>query len=238
MKLTVTVLGRPHEVELIRKKMRSIRLRVTQDGEIRLSAPRTASMAELTAFLNQQVGWIEQALQKSASTAPPMHSEKLCDGSAIRLRGESYTLRLEQGAKPHITVDHEIKSIHFCSPRLIDEAYLRARFEEWWRKECTMLFDELCDRFMPIFSAQGISRPTVRVRKMTSLWGSCAAGKGCITLNFYLMRAPMECIEYIVLHELTHLVDRTHGRSFYDFIARYMPDWKRRRELLKNERTS
>ena len=70
---------------------------------------------------------------------------------------------------------------------------------------------------------------------MKTLWGSSSPHNGTITLNFYLLKARKPCIEYVILHELTHFLFPHHNRQFYDFLTLYMPDWKDRKKILDTE---
>ncbi len=235
MKTQINLLGAPRDVEITRKKMRSIRLRVTDAGEIKLSAPRLTTQAQLDRFLGDHRPWLENALRRLDAKAPTMDSERIADGAQIRLHGAAYTIRIEPAARIGIRADHAARTIVIRTAKT-DEPYLTTRFAEWWRTECHALYGLLCARYLPLFAVHGVRMPQLTVRKMTSRWGSCNAAKGHVTLNYFLLRAPMACIEYVVLHELTHMINQTHNSAFYEFIARAMPDWKARRNLLKNER--
>ena len=81
----------------------------------------------------------------------------------------------------------------------------------------------------------GIPMPKVSVRKMKTLWGSCSVNRGIITLNFYLIKAGIPYIDYVVLHELTHFLYPNHSKQFYMFLSNYMPDWKERKQVLDQD---
>ena len=81
----------------------------------------------------------------------------------------------------------------------------------------------------------GIPMPKISVRKMKTLWGSCSVNRGAVTLNFYLIKARMPYIDYVVLHELTHFLYPNHSKQFYMFLSNYMPDWKERKKVLDQD---
>lgn len=93
---------------------------------------------------------------------------------------------------------------------------------------------ELCQRYYPIIEQYGFAFPEVKIREMTSRWGSCRPTKGRITLNSKLLDKPRDAMEYVVLHELAHFVYPNHSKAFYQFIETYMPDWKDRERKLKS----
>lgn len=93
---------------------------------------------------------------------------------------------------------------------------------------------EICHKYYPIIEQYGFAFPEVKIREMTSRWGSCRPTKGRITLNSRLAGKPREATEYVVLHELAHFVYPNHSKGFYQFIETYMPDWKERERKLMN----
>lgn len=94
----------------------------------------------------------------------------------------------------------------------------------------------LCEKAYPYFKMKGVKYPQIKFRKMVSRWGSCHTVKGVLTFNINLMYAPIECIEYVVLHEFTHFLQPNHSGRFYDELEKVCPDWKVCREKLKGVR--
>lgn len=92
---------------------------------------------------------------------------------------------------------------------------------------------ELCKKIYPYFEKFGVQYPTIKFRRMVSQWGNCHSHKGVLTFNTNLMYAPIECIEYVVAHEFTHFLQPNHSSKFYDELSKIMPDWKARRQRLK-----
>ena len=101
---------------------------------------------------------------------------------------------------------------------------------ECLKKQAETIYEKTVDQFMPIFLRHGIKKPIIVIRKMKTLWGSCSKHLNKITLNEYLLKADIRGIEYVVFHELTHLIYNAHNKNFYDFLTIYMPDWKERKK--------
>lgn len=101
-------------------------------------------------------------------------------------------------------------------------------------KEIRVVITELCNKVYPYFEKKGIKYPVVKFRRMVSQWGNCRSREGVLTFNTNLMYAPLECIEYVVLHEFTHFIEPNHSASFYAELEKVCPDWKSRKKLLKN----
>lgn len=95
------------------------------------------------------------------------------------------------------------------------------------------IFMEVVEQLYPLFKSLGVPKPALRIRDMKTRWGSCIVNKGVITLNKKLLAYPRECIEYVALHEYCHFIHPNHSKKFYALVESFMPDWKKRRELLK-----
>lgn len=99
-------------------------------------------------------------------------------------------------------------------------------------KICTVIL-ELCENIYPYFEKLGVKYPIIKFKPMVSQWGNCHYKKGVLTFNTNLKYAPIECIEYVVAHEFTHFLHPDHSRKFYDELSKIMPDYKMRRQKLK-----
>lgn len=105
----------------------------------------------------------------------------------------------------------------------------------WLKKQAKMEFEEIMTRIYPLVEPYDILRPMIQVRNMKTLWGSCTTTGNTIRLNLQLMKAPEECIEQVVLHELIHFRYGNHGSDFYALLNTLMPDWKDRKRALESE---
>lgn len=95
-------------------------------------------------------------------------------------------------------------------------------------------FEEISREIYPLFQPYGVKYPQIKIRKMTSRWGSCHYNKGTIILNTRLIEAPRESIEYVILHEFAHFIHPNHSRQFYGLVESLMPDWKVRKAGLEH----
>ena len=117
-----------------------------------------------------------------------------------------------------------------------DETSLSRSFGAWWREQAAEIFGEQADLlYNSVFRKYGIQKPEIVIKKMKTLWGSCTKSRNKITLNEYLLKADLLCIQYVILHEMTHLLYPNHSASFYNFLIVHMPDWKERKKQLDME---
>lgn len=101
------------------------------------------------------------------------------------------------------------------------------------RKQTLAYLQPIVDEFYPIVAEYGIPKPHVTVRRMRTRFGTCSVNRARITLSTVLLTVPRPCAEYVVLHELSHFLYPNHSREFYDFLGKYMPDWKDRERQLR-----
>lgn len=100
------------------------------------------------------------------------------------------------------------------------------------RHDTILVFESTLERFYPFFKVRGVDYPKLYLRRMKRRWGSCSKAKKEITLNEYLVVLPQNIIDYVVMHELCHLIQPNHSKAFYDLLTDLMPDWKDRRKIL------
>ena len=103
--------------------------------------------------------------------------------------------------------------------------------DSWYRKRAYETLGRYMERCDVIASRHGVPKPVLLIRTMRRRWGSCSP-KGRITLNLNLVKAPVHCIEYVIMHELCHLKYNNHSKAFYSLLTRCQPDWRKRREIL------
>ena len=108
------------------------------------------------------------------------------------------------------------------------------RKQYYTEKELISLITELCRRVYPYFEKRGVPYPEIKFRNMVSQWGNCRPKESVLTFNKNLMFAPLECIEYVVLHEFTHFLVANHSKEFYGELSRVCPDYKELKNKLKD----
>jgi len=109
----------------------------------------------------------------------------------------------------------------------------RALMLDWYSEHAKDLLSRRLAQYVPTFERMGAVVPEVRYRRMRKRWGSCSS-KGMILLNTELVKAPIHCIDYVIVHELCHLLYPRHDKEFYYLLERILPDWKKRKERLES----
>ena len=203
------------------KRIKNVHLRVYPDGRVLLSMPVRTDSVWIRTFLEAKSDWIFRTLDRYARAGKP-------EEGAVRLFGRLRTLRVERG-RSGAALGEDALVLTLPDPTA---ERVRARTDRFVRELALSYFRERTDFFYPRVAALGAPEPSVRVRRMKSMWGNCNATKAAVCFNTVLVCADPECIDYVVVHELTHLLVPGHGKNFYECLARILPDWKQRRARL------
>jgi predicted metal-dependent hydrolase len=178
------------------------------------------------AFLTSRQSWLD----KQSSSAPPCITQaSYLDAEQIMLAGKSYTLRvLENQSCNRIVLEHEQIVL-----LMVTDMSLRQRtalFDAWYRINLASRIEPLLHYWQRIM-AQEIS--TWSIMKMKSRWGSCNTRKRSILFNLELAKLSDCLLEYVVVHELAHLIEPSHNHVFKSVVEHFLPDWKGRKAMLR-----
>lgn len=215
---------------LTRKSVKRINLRIGPDGRVQVSAPHQLPHARLEAFMRQRADAILRAIRRAelrAASAPPPLC--LAEGAEVLHFGRPLTLHLAQGKTAFTPTDDRLT---LTLPHPDDDAAIRRLFARWQESELRPVAEAIAERHFPDFVMPGKDSPVLRFRSMVSRWGSCQPTDGVITLNICLAGAPPACVEYVLVHELTHLHHPDHAKHFYEALSAHLPDWKARKQEL------
>ena len=221
-------------VQIIRKKIKNVHLKVFRSLEVVLSVPSTVPNDWIDSFLENHVDWIDNQITKYKKSSGYNNLSSIRSGSSTQLLGKDVRIYKEASLTDRVELDE--KKICIFLKDASDEERSQKLFDQWWRNTASDIFQSETEQlYQKIFKKYGLNQPKILVRKMKTLWGSCTPSKDKITLNEYLLKADIRCIQYVILHELTHLLYPNHSNEFYDFLTIHMPNWKERKKQLDNE---
>lgn len=220
------------EYTLTRKAVKNLNMRVKPTGEIHVSANRLVPVKYIDQFVLSHEKTLIKALDKyekiRANTSKPL---QYVSGEKIRYLGKEYHLFLEECNVEGVDILGD-----FINLRVKDTTDFKRKervMKKWFEKRQVEVLLQICKDIYPLFKSYGVKYPLVKIRNMKSRWGSCQPTKGIITLNARMIAAPMEAIEYVVLHEFAHFIHPNHSKEFYGLVESLMPDWKSRRAMLQ-----
>lgn len=222
---TVTIAG--IAVELRRKHILHAYLRVRRPaGPVTLSVPWAMPEAMIERFVREKAGWIRKQLQKPV---PPAQTAErtFAGGDTLAVWGKAYALEIRSGTRYAITLTGTAAIM--TAPRGGTPERREAFAREWARE---LLKAETAPLLNKWEAATGLKAAGFRTKDMKTRWGSCNIKTKTLWFNLQLAKLPVECLDYVVLHELLHQTERSHGKRFYALLSRYMPDWKQRKAAL------
>ena len=221
-------------IQLLRKKIKNVHLKVFRSLDVTLSVPEQVSDEWINSFLLSRKEWIDNQITKYKKTSGYNNLIDIRNGSSTQLLGKDMRIYMEASLSDRICIDE--KKIYLYLRDVTDDELAQKEFSKWWRQTAKEVYQNELDCFYEkVIRKYGITKPILKIRKMKTLWGSCTPSKSKITLNEYLLKANIRCIQYVVLHELTHLLYPNHSSDFYDFLTIHMPDWAERKKQLDTE---
>ncbi len=211
------------------KNIKNIHLKVFRDLKVVLSVPNEVTDEWITEFLISKSSWIEKQLQKYKQSSGYNNLIDIKSGTSTQLLGKDRRIIKKISEKNYVIEDE--KNIIVYANEMSNKHQLV--LENWWREKAYETYqNEMNELYDKIFKKYGIEKPSLYVRKMKTLWGSCTPSKNKIAINEYLLKADFRCIQYVILHELTHFLYPYHNSDFYNFLTIQMPDWKERKKQL------
>ena len=218
---------------LTRKPVKNVNLRIKPEGEVLVSASNSVPTDFIDAFIEKKQRYIFSVLSRYEEKKKLFQavSKRYVSGESYDLLGKSLRLKVEANKEENVYTDGVY--IFLKVKDKDDFRHKEIMMSKWLKQYQTSVFEELLQEKYLLFEKYGVTYPTLKIRNMTSRWGSCQPKKGIITLNSKLIEAPRNCIEYVILHELVHFIHPNHSRQFWDFVAMMMPDWKERKEELE-----
>lgn len=215
----------------VRSSRRTIALYVHRDGSVMVRAPLRAPFAEIHLFMRERWGWLQQQRSKFLQEPGPQ-PHVLGDGLPFWHLGEEVLLRVSTAARGRATLAEGALQLALPAEHVASPIALSAAVESWQRSQARQLFPLRLAHCHALMRELSLPYPQLKIRKMRSRWGSCSRS-AVITLNLELMRMPLHCIDYVLIHELCHLVEFNHSPRFYELQSCFVPDWKERRQELE-----
>ena len=215
-------------ITLERKNIKNMYLRVLPPtGEVKVSAPLSLSDREIISFIEARKDWILKK-QKQISENKIKAPLKYTTGEKHPLWGKNYTLQLIKNDKvKNVAVDYEKSILYLPVPTRSSIEKRKRTLDEFYRTELQDAIPPVLDKCGKIV---GKSPAEVKVRKMKN-WGNCNQ-KGRITLNINLAKKDPICLEYVMIHELCHLIEFNHGKKFKKLMDTFCPNWKEIKKRL------
>jgi predicted metal-dependent hydrolase len=210
-------------IELEKKRIKNMYLRILPpDGRVHISAPMKMSEEEIYHFVDQKLSWI--MVQQTKIKQRGTHQElQYITGEQINIWGCSYVLSVKEAmTRNHIEVIGD-EILLYIKPESTREQREKL-VNNWYKKALEAEIPFLIARWERTI---GVSSSGYRIRDMKTRWGTCNIRTKKICLNLQLAKKPPKCLEYVVVHELVHLLEKSHNSVFKGYMDRFLPEWRR-----------
>lgn len=215
-------------VDLVRKNIRQVHLSVhPPEGRVRIAAPERMRLETVRVFAIAQLGWI-RAQQRRMRAQPREPEREFVERESHWLWGSRLLLEIQEASGP-MDVQAAAGRLRMQLRPAADRRAREALLERWYRaqvrKAAAPLVAQWCERM-------GVEVARFFVQRMKTRWGSCSPASRSIRLNTELGKKPPECLEFVLVHELAHLIEPGHGQRFIDLMDALLPPWRQWRDRL------
>ena len=209
---------------------KSLGIKVLPDGLVSVIAPNDTSIIDINKKVKLKANWILKQQAFFCSYKPNTPERKYVNGETHLYLGRQYKLQIIEDTINEIKI---YNGAMIMKTKKTIPAYLEKKLNEWYKEKAIFHFEELLNSSLEKFNKYKVEKPVLDIRLMQKRWGSCTKS-GKIILNTELIKAPKGSIEYVVIHELCHLVHHNHNKDFYDLQNRLSPNWEKWKEKLEH----
>jgi len=207
-----------------RKKSASIKL---EGSLVKVTVPMSLSETRVRELISKRSGWIQSKL-KEQSKQPIFKSKEYVSGETFPYLGKNYRLKVHEGIESSVKLKNGYLNVCVSNEDKGD-ATIKFMVEEWYKRHAQTRLTEKTERLAKVI---GVTPSSIEVKSFKSRWGSCSS-RGDISYNWKIILASHRIIDYVVVHELCHLIEHNHSAKYWKEVGKYIPDWKECRERLK-----
>lgn len=217
-----------YEVRFADRK--TLEIAVLPDCHITVTAPQGTHFTDIEQRVRKRLRWINKQVEYFEQFQPKTTPRRFVSGETHLYLGRHYRLKVEPSEKPSVKLSRGylcVASLHPKCPKTIAH-----QLDNWYHTKAHIKLAERFESCFEPFERKGYTKPSLVLRKMKTRWGSMSPNR-MLLLNRDLIRAPLECIDYVLIHELCHLKFPDHGKSFYRLMDSVLPDWEKRKHRLE-----
>jgi hypothetical protein len=218
-------------VQIVRKAIKNLHLGVyPPNGRVRVAAPLALTDDAVRLAVISRLGWIKR--QRAKFEGQPRQSKReMVTGESHYFLGQRYRLSvIEHHGAGKVVLPNKSTIALYVRPET-SPMQRKEVLQRWYRQQLKVLIPPLLDKWQATLSVQVMDWG---VKKMKTKWGACTVEARRIWLNLELTKKPVQCLEYIVVHELTHLLERHHNERFTTFMEKHLPTWRVWRDMLNH----
>jgi len=207
----------------------TLEIAVLPDGKVTVKAPVRANIDDIRKQLLRRARWIVRKINYFKQFKPRTPPRQYIGGETHLFLGKTYRLKINEGEKEEVK---KTRGFLWVTVTRKNQERVEQVLEKWLADHTREQFGACVAKYWAEFEKMGFQLPRLAVRHLQQRWGSLSHNQ-TLTLNSHLIRAPLECFEYVVVHEFCHLSHRDHSKAYFSLLEKIMPDWKRRKQKLE-----
>lgn len=211
-------------------KRKSLGIKVHPNNSVEVLAPVDADEGKIFETVKAKAPWILKQIDHFNTYKPSTPARRFINGETHLYLGRQYRLKI---VPDKVDVVKAYRGQLWMYSQNSKPELLKKQLDVWYKQKASVVFTELLEEVLPRFKRYKISEPVLSIRTMSKRWGSCTSA-GQIILNVELIKAPKGCIEYVIVHEISHLVHHNHTKAFQNLQSKILPDWKRWKDKLEH----
>ena len=215
--------------ELFYTDRKTLGIKVYPDTSVKVFAPIDTPLEVIALHVEAKSRWIKKQQAIFETYLPKLPPRQYVGGETFWYLGRQYMLKIEESEEEVVIFYQGRLVVKTLNP---SSEQVKALLQTWYRTRAKIVLRQLFSQQFVLFNRFQLEKPTLVIKPMEKRWGSCTTG-GKILLNVELIKAPVSCITYVILHELCHLVHHNHSGAFYSLLESFMPDWRRWKQLLE-----
>lgn len=211
---------------------KSLGISVSPELDVRVVAPYDSTLEKIMEKVENKARWIVKQKEYFGEYLPKTPTREYVNGETHLYIGRQYRLKITHSKKNEVKLNGGNLTVYTSKKE--DKNYTKLLLDNWYREHAIRLFQWRIEQNISKFSKYKLEFPKLVVRRMEKRWGSCTPNKKII-LNPEIIKAPVKCIDYVIIHELCHLVHHNHSPEFYKLQTKMMLDnekWKKKLEMF------
>jgi len=217
-------------VDVHYEERNQLAITVRPDMTVEARAPMGSEPGRVQEKLDAKARWVWQQLDHFEKYQPLQPPREYVGGETHLYLGRQYRLKIEESDQEQVRLIGRFFEVETGEPK--NRGAVKALMLDWYHRHAKAIIKKRIAPLLSEVERYGAEKPELRIQWMKKRWGSCTPN-GVMTFNIELVKAPVHCVDYVLMHELCHLVHPNHGPEFYQLMNMLMPDWQKRKERLE-----
>lgn len=218
------------DCSIVKKKRKTISIKITENGGVAVSAPLNLSNARIEELLRNKTNWIISKIDTVKASAKIRHN--ILEADNLKLLGEDFKLNIYDTEERVVRVLFKDKQFYVYSPKNMYsdcDMYIKEAITNWYKKQASLIYTQRAEYYSKLLN---VHYNKISIKEQKTRWGSCSS-KGNLNFNWRVIMAPIEIVDYLVVHELCHLVHMNHSKDFWALVGGILPNYQNHRDWLK-----